>query len=367
MKNLKQKFLLVFTISIIFFSCTKQDAFYKPRQNPQPVKGAYTDGIFIIGEGSYGRNSGTINFYHYGADTISTRVYEKANPGSILSNAAMSSTLQFATLYRDKLYLLSKINGPIVKVDAATLKEEARYVQETSNWRSLLPLSSTSGLVSAADGVYMIDLRTLAVQYKLPSLSAKTSGEMLKSNDNIFVLHDNGTKVLSAGNYSLLKNYAGITRGFVQTPNGKVWGSTGSRLIAFDKNADTAGVALTVPVGSGIDYPTKLTASTKENAIFYNSGKNIYKYIDGQPASALQPFITVDIEPFMPYGVIRYDSKKDYIIVTGIAGYGAAAGKNFFLLYNATTGAMVKKIQYGNDGSVVNFNDIYFPSLTVSY
>lgn len=352
-------------IAVLFAACSKNTDL--PLGGPDPIETApYANGFFIITEGSYGQTPGTVQFYAYGSDTLATRVYEKTNSGKITSNAAKTSTLQFATLYNKKLYLVSKINGPVLKLDAATLKEEARYNQETSNWRSLIGIKENNGLISAADGVYSVDLNNLNIQYKLSSVSAVNTGDMLKEGDYVYILQSNGAKIISAGNYSFVKGFSNITRGFAKTPNGKVWAATGSRLIAIDKNLDTTGVALPVAVGSfGLDAPTRLTASTKENAVFYHSGSNIYKYTDGNASSLSQPFITIDIAPFMLYGAIRYDSNKDYIVVNGIQGYGAASGVNYLLIYNASTGALIKNIKYGNDGSVVDFNHIYFPGLAV--
>lgn len=352
-------------LALFLTACSKNDDLLISR--PDPVETApYANGFFIITEGSYGQTSGTIQFYNYDADTVATRVYEKENPGKITSNTAKTSTLQFATMYSGKLFLMSKINGPLIRLDAATLKEEVRFNQETSNWRSLVGVKGAEGLVSASDGVYAINLNTLAPQYKLTSVSAVNTGDMLVSDNLVFLLQNNGAKIISAGNYSFIKGFSNITRGFAKTPNGKVWASTGNRLIAIDKTLDTAGVALPVTVGSfGLDAPTRLTASTKENAVFYHSGNSIYKYMDGNAASLSQPFITIDIAPFMVYGSIRYDRNKDYIVVNGIQGYGGASGVNYLLIYNASTGALIKNIKYGNDGSAVDFNHIYFPGIAV--
>lgn len=358
------KLLTIIAGSLFFFSCAKNDDLIS---RPAPSF-PYSDGFFVITEGLYGKTAGTVHYYAYDADTLATKAYEKENPGKITSNPAFSSTLQFATLYSGKLFLMSKINGPLIRLNAATLKEEVRYNQEASNWRSLIGIEGAEGLVSANDGVYVINLNTLVPQYKLSSVSAVNTGDMIRSGNYVYLLQSNGTKIISASNYSFVKGFSNINHGFAKTPNGKVWGATGNRLIAIDKNLDTTGVTLTANISSwGLDAPTLLTASTKENAVFYTSGKNIYKYIDGNPSSASTPFITIDINPFMIYGAARYDRNKDYIVVNGIAGYGAASGANYLLIYNASTGTLVKKIQYGNDGSVVDFNHIYFPGLTVFY
>ncbi|MGM9475837.1 DUF5074 domain-containing protein [Pedobacter sp. GSP4] len=361
--NFKPLLISAILLTTALYSCKKDNV---ESLQVDPVAGKYENGFFVIGEGSYGQNAGSVSFYRYGDDTLNTRAYEKENPGRILSNTAKTSTLQFASIINGSIYLLSKINGPIVKINEYTLKEEARYVQETSNWRSIVQVEGNRGLLSANDGVYQIDLNTLTVQNKLTTVGAVNTGDMWKKGDYVYLLQSNGAKIISASNYSLAKTFSNINRGFAQTPNGKVWASTGSRLIAIDNNLDTAGVALNVAIGTfGLDAPTRITASTKENAIFYHSGKAIYKYVDGNAASILQPFITITEDPFMVYGAIRYDRNKDYLVVNGIQGYGAASTVNYLLIYNASTGVLVKKIKYGGDGVTTDFSKIFFNDLAI--
>lgn len=361
--NIRQLFIAVLLLTTGLYSCKKDNVEPVPTD---PVYGKYENGFFIIGEGSYGQNSGAVNFYRYGTDTVSIRAYENENPGKILSNSAKTSTLQFASVINGSLFLLSKLNGPIVKVNALTLKEEARYVQERSNWRSILQVDGDRGIISANDGVYQIDLKTLTLQAKVATIKAVNTGDMWKNGDYIYLLQDNGANVVSAKDFKALKSFTNITRGFAQTPNGKVWASTGSRLIAIDSKLDTVGLRLPVNIGAfGLDAPTRITASTKENAVFYHSAKAIYKYVDGDATSLTKPFITINEDPFMVYGAIRYDKNKDYIVVNGIKGYGAASTVNYLLIYNASTGALVKRIQYGGDGVTVDFSKIWFPNLAV--
>ena len=361
--NIKQLLLAALILTTSLYSCTKDNV------NPTPIDpvfGKYEDGFFVIGEGSFGQSAGSINFYRYSTDAIEARAYEAENPGKVLSNTAKTSTLQFAAVINGSLYLLNKYSGPIVKVNASTLKEEARYMQEASDWRSIVQLDGNRGLVSANDGVYQIDLNTLAVGTKITTVGAVNTGDMHKKGDYIYLLQSNGAKIVSATNYSFVKGFSSINRGFAQTPNGKVWASTGTRLIAIDNKLDTVGVPLAVSVGSfGVDAPTRITASTKENAVFYHSGKEIYKYVDGNVQSLAQPFIKITEDPFMVYGAIRYDKNKDYIVVNGIQGYGAASTVNYLLMYNATTGTLVKKVKYGGDGLTTDFTKIYYPGLSV--
>lgn len=370
LKNNKTLFFALILGAASIYSCKKDaeliDNQYQEGSEKVDDK-PYSNGFFVITEGSLARTSGTINFYHYGDDTVRTYAYEKENPGKMTSNASKSSTLQFASMIDGKIYLLSKMNGPIVKLDANTLKEEARNASAGLNWRSILQINGDAGLVSASDGVYHIDLSDLTVGGKVSGFGTSNSGDMIKRGNQLFVLQSTGTKVVSAVNYAVLKSNAGVKYGFAQTPNGKIWGSTGARLIAFDENLDTAGIKLPANVGSfGLDAPTRITASTKENAVFYHSGKKIYKYIDGDLKSLEQPFITIDIAPFMVYGVVRYDRNKDYLVVNGIQGYGVESEVNYCLIYNASTGELVKQIKYGEDGvGTPNFNHIYFPDLTI--
>ncbi len=67
--NFKQLLVAALLLTTGLYSCKKDNA-DDPEIDPAAAK--YENGFFVIGEGSYGQNAGTINFYGYGDDTLSS-------------------------------------------------------------------------------------------------------------------------------------------------------------------------------------------------------------------------------------------------------------------------------------------------------
>lgn len=145
------------------------------------VWGKYENGFFIVNEGWYGHGTGTVNFYRYNTGAMEDSLFEKENPGKTLE--PNTSTVEFGTVYNNKLYLLSKAGGPLVAANAWTLKETGRIASAGSNdWRAFLGLDSTKAFVSTGDGIYPLTLQTLSLGSKLTGID----GEVGRRHDKIW-------------------------------------------------------------------------------------------------------------------------------------------------------------------------------------
>lgn len=70
----KYLFYLPLLVSLFFTACSKDDQ----KDIIEPITpGKYADGFFIINEGWFGHENGSVNFYKYGEDTIRTNVFKK--------------------------------------------------------------------------------------------------------------------------------------------------------------------------------------------------------------------------------------------------------------------------------------------------
>ncbi len=73
--------------------------------------------------------------------------------------------LNTAPVHNGKLYLVSK-QGPLVVTDAKSLVETGRITTMPANGRAFMGLDNTNGLISTSDGIYPLNLSTLAVGAK---------------------------------------------------------------------------------------------------------------------------------------------------------------------------------------------------------
>jgi len=358
LKRWGKALLVVMIASVVLASCSKDD------NKITTPKGPYANGFFILNEGWYGHESGSVNFYGYGADTLQTFAFATANQGS--SPTTGSATLEDGLMIGDRLFLISKAGGPITVAEAATLKQLGQISLEGSDFRSMAALNSQTAVVSSGNKIYTIDLNTLTVSQD-PVFTGSNIKKLFVSGDYLLASDNGGVDIIKISDWSLVSHFDGPTQGYVATPDGKVYGAGGSLLVSIDAaNKDTAQIKLSQPIWVN-DYaynPPSLVSSSKENAVFYIAtptsgyGSNtIYKYIKGDVNSLNTPFITLPAgETFYNTG-LAYNKKNDQIVTWSITGYGES-DSNFLRFYNGSTGDLVKTIKYGH---------IYFPANIVFY
>lgn len=328
------------------------------------VYGKYENGFFIVNEGWYGMGGGTLGFYRYDTQKLEDSVFSKENADSDLG--PNTSTLEFGTIFNNKLYLLAKSGGPLVAMDAYSLKETKRIASDPNNdFRALLPLDTTMALLSTGNGVFPINLQTLALGSPLAAISGEAD-DMLKAGNYIFVLDGEGLDVLNASDYSLAKNFSNITVGFAVTTDGAIWAAgsaldsvgniTDSLLVKIDPaTLDTSNVRLPFDVNGtfGFWHSGSIVASKKENAVFlaynvpYEDGTTIYKYNVGDPASIATPFITISFDHELYGQGIGYDAAHNQLIATTIqSGFGNNSAYNDLDFYDGTVRMPLRDIPY---------------------
>lgn len=314
------------------------------------VYGKYENGFFIANEGWFGTEPSSVNFYRYGADTIIQNIYKKENPAANIG--AGGSNLQFAAIHNGKMYLVNKVGGSMVAVDAHTFKETGRTA--TGNWLAFTPLDNTKGLLSSTTGIYPVDLTNLTVGTAIPGITG-SMGDILKAGNYVFAIRTAGAVILNISDYSIAKTINNVRMGFAQTPDGSVWCASSTGYV-FKINPQTAAydstlVSYSIPANSPWQS-TGMTASTAENAVFIRSGKNIYKH----PQSTSTPFYSIASDRQFYGKGIGYDPKSKQLIAMTIKGFGTNAAFNDLLFIDPVSAALNKKISYEH---------IYFPAMAV--
>src|ERR1700761_5851192 len=77
--------------------------------------GKYTDGFFIINEGWYGHGDGSVSFYNTDTQTKQDSIFTTENPGKNLD--PKTSTVEYGAVFNNKLFIVSKVGGPVVVTD----------------------------------------------------------------------------------------------------------------------------------------------------------------------------------------------------------------------------------------------------------
>ncbi|GAA4313216.1 DUF5074 domain-containing protein [Mucilaginibacter gynuensis] len=329
------------------------------------VWGKYENGFFLVNEGWFGHGTGTVNFYRYDTKTLEDSVYTKENPGKTLD--PKTSTLENGTIFNGKLYLSSKVGGPVVVTDAYSLKETGRIASAGGNdWRAFVGVDNTNGLITSGNGVYKVNLSPLTLGAKVAGISGEIA-DVIKAGNYIFLLSQTeGVLVLNAGDYSIAKKIPNVSVAFAKTPDGTVWCAGGKSLIKINPaNLETQTIAVPFDVhGSwGAWHPGSITASTKANVVYlakngpWSGGTTIYKY-DGSASSLNNAFITLPAGKELYGAGLGYNTRFNHLIVTTVqSGYGVNYSFNNVYFHDATTGSLKKDLAY---------RGYFFPAMPLS-
>ncbi|MGF6845029.1 hypothetical protein QFZ51_000264 [Chitinophaga sp. W3I9] len=323
------------------------------------VLGKFENGFFLVNEGQYGKESGDVNFYRNGEDSVYQYVFKRNNPGKQLGG-----TTDYGAIYNNKMYLVSK-EGAFVVADPGTMKETGRIDQLPAFANAFCGVNSNTGLISTADGVYPVNLQTLALGSKLAGVTGQVGGMVAAEGYIIVMSESQGMVALNKTDLSVSKVLGPADVGFTRTPDGTVWAARNNMLFAINANnlkIDTVTVPFPVYGAWGAWNAGMLSASTIENAVFIGKtnawgagGREVYKYAVGNPNSLNTPFVTIPTGREMYGAGVRYNPGNNTIIVTDVkSGYGDNYKDNTLYIYDASSGSLKKS---------VNFMGFFFPAM----
>ena len=324
--------------------------------------GAYENGFFMINEGWFGHGTGTVGFYRYDTKAIEDSVFVKVNPDKDLKPA--TSTLEFGTIINKKLFLVSKVGGPVVVADAYSLKEEKRIAAKGGNdWRAVVGVNENQALLTSGKGIFKLDLNTMEVNGQIEGITGQV-GDVVKANGYIFALSaSKGVVVINASTLAVEKTIPSMVLGFAVTDDKKVWAAGGKKLISIDSNTlEVKEIAINFQANGswGAWHPGSITAA--KNDVFiakngsFSGGKEVYKY-NGTAESLNAPFVTLTNSNILYGAGIGYDRKKNTLVVNTVnEGFGANFAINNLYLFNADSGVKT---------GTVNFSGYYFPAVSV--
>ncbi|RAJ05371.1 uncharacterized protein DUF5074 [Chitinophaga skermanii] len=339
------------------------------------VNGKYENGFLVLQEGQYGVANGDFAYYSYDSSKVTMNIYKKENP--TLQLGPTDATLQYATIFNGDLYMVVKVGGPLVVVDAYTFKEKARIPKLPADiGHAFLGISANKGLLSSADGLYQVQLNPLTLGTKIPAFSG-AAGDMLLVGDKIYVMSETeGIVILSATDYSVLKKIPKATLGFAKTKDA-IWAAGDSSLFRISPNSmDVA----RVPLSFGITNPwalwswrsASITANPNGNEVYIAqrkeapgiggtleySGNKIFRYKDGDLSSLSTPFITLPPGQYFYGSAVRYNERKQQLLVYTLADEWGSSNDNKWQFYDAHAGTLLSTVQY---------TGYYFPALSIYY
>ncbi|MCM1152907.1 MAG: DUF5074 domain-containing protein [Muribaculum sp.] len=342
-------------------------------------EGDFSEGLIWLNEEWFTHTSGSLNFLD-DAGNIYYRAYGNQN-----NNMAFGGTSCYATVWADKLIVMSKLawdggdtrplrsGGRVVVADAKTFKHIGAIEEIGGDGRSCLGVTPSKVYLGTTKGVRVMDLDELTVaDSDIEGITMARSGQignMAKSGKYAFVANiGTGLEIIDTETDTHVKTIdnTGIQT-VVQAADGRIWYATSNTLTPVDPVTLEAGTAYKVPgsitCSSGSWRPGNLMAAHNSNTLIWGSG-TFYRWNIDEVAdpSALTPVYThkstIDGKKVgSAYGAPGYDDLTDTYMFAATSGFGAAALQNWYHFVDATTGAIRKSMR---------LNDYWwFPSMPV--
>ncbi|MDP4205039.1 MAG: YncE family protein [Bacteroidota bacterium] len=359
MRNLNQKnsvlALLFIAVIFIFGSCKNdEDTTLKPGK-----------GIFIVNEGGFGKNNGTISLFDPYSLTVISGLYESAN-----NNVGPGDIVQSMSAFDNKGFIVVNNSQKIEVVDMSTFKK-VQTISPLSYPRYVAKATSTEFYVSngnSGDG---------------------TPGQVIVYNSNTYEVVKTITvgrgpeRMLLVGNYMYVTNSGGYgtdntvsvidvtTKEVVKTitvgdnpvdialdKDQNIWvfckgkldpntwlPASNSAIVKIDSK--TQAVVKTFDLGQQVpSYGNNLIAMSKDGASLYYDNGAIYKLSISATVLPTEKLINKDF-----YG-IEVDPKNGNIL--GLESSASGKGKVYF--YSATDGSLVGSYTVGYNPNSAVFN-----------
>lgn len=368
-----------FYLSRIFLAALLAGLFMTQSASAQQKE--YTDGVFMLNEGSYDNERATINFLDCNG-TWEYRLPITMNGETI----QLGTTGCYATICGDNMYIVSKkmnVSKPdesdptFVVCDAKTMKGKAvinsiKTAYGAADGRAFLPMPNLKkGYLSTTNGVYVISLENYTVLSQIDGTGGYTNnqtGNMIYRDGKVYAVDKKcGLFIIDAANDKLLKTInnegeEGTYCSIVEAKDGSIWltagkkaGGSADHIVKFDPvNETTENITLPSDVKQptnnwGAWNPDCFTASTTENALFWNgetgswsnNGQYIYKFdVDSRTTTLLLDFTTAEAPQPYVYGAacrVNPDNGDLYLSITKGSAWG---NESELRVYDTTDGTM---------------------------
>jgi len=334
---------IVLTLLVSGISCTKDE--------DKSVKGAFSNGLFIVNEGAFQTGTGTITYFDPDSSLVKQDIFELIN-GRPLGNIAQS-----LTLYNGKGYIVINNAAKVEVVDAATFKSTGTItgLQYPSQF---LPINSQKAYVSDWSGsIAVIDLQSNTV---LSNIAAGTGPDaMVKSGNYVYVANTGGFNVdstITVIDFTTDKvvktiEVGDVPIGIKADNQGRIWvlckgrgyaswpapGDTPGRLVRIDPV--TLEISLTFLFINTTDHPERLVINKQKTRLYflYNSGIYYFDLTKAFPAPEL-------LTPTRYFYSLGYENKTGYLYACDAKDF---SHDGIVIRYNAENGSVVDSIQSG--------------------
>lgn len=291
-----------------------------------------SSGFYVANEDWLGHDNGTVNYFKKDGSIV-YRAYREAN-----ADETFGVTTQFATIYGDYAYFVSKQGNRLVVADAKTLKKKAVFPTLGGDGRSFVGVDEKLGYIGYFGGIRAFNIGTLELGSPVDGVTGQI-GSMCYADGSVFAVSNNKVYIINAETGVLRKTLDGSFNTLTRSKDGMVWIAASANFImvnpaTLDEEVVAYPEGMNVSGSWGAWNVGSLCASTQNNVLYWTKGANVIKYdIDSKTANTT--FYTLgkdeeDVQLAFYGAAVRVDPISDNLILTvKRSGWGSGGSYNW--------------------------------------
>lgn len=323
------------------FTSSSSENFYDGNLEYLPATVDYTQGVFVLNEGSFTHENASVN--HLAADGSWSYYVAKE----------IGATGCCCTPWGNRYYIIAKqpkdsgakvSGGRITICDANSMriiKQIENIGENGGDGRSFCGVDEHKAYVSTSNGIYVFNLDNMEITGTVLTLDYNNGqcGNMVRLNDYVYAVECNkNIHIINCADNTIVKTIPAAGCGsIVMAKDGSLWVSKGDGIARIDtekqelvdiKLADGIGTPSTSAAnGSNAWNPDGFCASLQNNVLYWTyydsvkyEAKKAYKYdIDNNTASLIIDL--TDGRSFYATSALRVDPKTDCIYANLVNGW----------------------------------------------
>ncbi len=306
------KQILLFGLAVLLAACNKEET--------KPVDPIFLHGAYIVNEGGYGNNNGSITYINTSKSTATYNLFQQVN------NRVAGDVIQSFSVSNNMGFIVANNSQKVEVVDLKTF-ESLGTILGTDYPRYFLGISETKGYLT--DGAFkgnvsVVDLKNFQIVKQI--IVGNGPENILQVGEMVYVANSGGwvsdstVSVISTKVDMVIKTIlvGDNPTDLVMDANGDVWvlckgkvsydkdwnvvGETASRLIQI--NASDFSIKKDIEIGTLGDSfnPIRLAINSDGNTLYYLEAEGVYKHSIDDLNPALQVFIEgtyygLDVDP----------------------------------------------------------------------
>ncbi|WP_456314930.1 YncE family protein [Pseudomonas shirazensis] len=320
MKRFNKLFLTIVLSSAFFVSCSNDD------DNTQEPRGDYDGGVFVVNEGQFGLENGSISYLSDDLE-IENNVFTLVNPGKVTGDV-----VQCIGFNGDLAYIVVNFSNKIEVVNRYTFKSVATITAKLNNPRYIAFANGKGYVTNWGDGVNteddyvgVLDLTSNSITSTIPVVEGPE--KIIENDGKLYVTHKGGYNfgnsltVINASNNTVVTNFV---VGDIPTAVAK---DNGSLYVLCEGNpsyaeTETAGKIVKVnlsnnTVASTINFEGKTHPGfldIESSKIYYTVAKNVYSMSTTATALPTAPVFAAEVSAI--YG-LTVKNNKIYVADNG--------------------------------------------------